>query len=201
MPRCSRPSPLRSLHIFVLPITHTCSFQLLRPLANLPSFPTYLSSYCNHFHFRRDRASHASSPNRHASSARLSFVILDSSSSASQLNIPPLRFLSSPFSCFFLPDSPPRPPPRRHRRRIFEFVARIPRRSGRPRGRNGTEGEPGIGALVLNARTNRREWNFVVESAAPNEAKTEKTDVLYPVPEAFSPGDRWKGGVEKRDSR
>lgn len=195
MPRCSRPSPLRSFHIFVLPITHTCSFQLLHLLAIPPSFSTDLFSFRDHFYFRRNHhVSPSNCPLSHNIVNILSLIILDCSFSVSTANLtfhPYTSFHHLSHLLFF--DSP-----RRLRQRIFEFVARIPRRNGRPRGRNGTGVELGIGALVLNARTNQREWNFVVESAAPNEAKTEKTDVLYPVPEAFSPGDRWKGDVEKR---
>lgn len=81
LPGCSHPSPLRWLHIFVLPITHTCSFQLFHPLAILPSFSTYLFSFCNHFYSRRNHASHPPIILYHKtwSTSCLLFIILDSS--------------------------------------------------------------------------------------------------------------------------
>lgn len=51
--------------------------------------------------------------------------------------------------------------------------------------RNTVRGESESGACIERKRTNRA-WNFSVESVALNVAKTEKTDVLYPVLDRLS---------------
>ena len=51
--------------------------------------------------------------------------------------------------------------------------------------RDTVHGESKSGACIERKRTNRA-WNFSVESAALNVAKTEKTDVLYPVLDRLS---------------